>query len=619
MHRPLVALALLSLLVAALPLGVDGQGPGVQYKLIIGCPEAGFAATCPVRATDEQDMMGDPAVAVDPDIPDHLIIASLHGSGDSGGPTVKSRSGLAFTTFTSTDHGRFWTDNPFSPPSDLPFNSYGEHPAITIDPFGAVYVGSLYAVEVSNNIFDYVIVAQNFSSIGHIDDVQDGEYSAVYIPPNLDGNRIGQMWFRYDAPADRMALVWHEAVTSASNGNASDLPRGLRHLDQPLLPGGLTPIQEERLGRPGHAGLAEGLLGATGLEPSDGHQQAPSSMGMIGLVWRDPVADDYFRLPAENAIGPCDRATNPVLSEGFLYVGCRVGAGHFRWDEDVDPGQYVLFRMRTDAKEMSYLGPAPIDKGDAKLGARSDGRLALASAIVDEDGNFELKTTFGSFDDESGRVKWGLAKDQASKLPSLGPGIRVTHANVQDLIYREYSGVIQMILKQVIEVEGVGTSTVTRIAAPNILKSIVAVDETYGLMAAIDLDIGNPINRTDPALLAAPEMVYNDLSDDFLQLDPGPYECEGHDLGPQYSREFFAVGDYGTVIFAEVCEVTTLRGPAFLPPPVGATPILAPAASSSVATVLVPAAGLTVASLMAASFIVNRRKSVSAAVTKRRP
>ncbi|MHB1262602.1 MAG: hypothetical protein ACYC2H_12910, partial [Thermoplasmatota archaeon] len=104
------------------------------------------------------------------------------------------------------------------------------------------------------------------------------------------------------------------------------------------------------------------------------------------------------------------------------------------------------------------------------------------------------------------------------------------------------------------------------------------------------------------------------LQDEYRYTDPAQVE---HVLGPAYAREFFAVGDYGTVIFAEVVEITNLRGPATLPAPPPA-PVAAPATSSSATSVLVPAAGVTVSALIAASFIVNRRKDINAALAKNR-
>jgi len=220
----------------------------VRYELHIACPIGnGFQFNgdasvygCPVRATDEQDMMGDPSLAVDPLEPRNLIVGSLHGGVHSGGaaglgsstcdpgPTVKSRCGQVFTTFTSTDAGAFWYDNPFTPPRGLPSESYGEHPQVTIDPYGHVYVGSLYAVPNGGGAFRYVIGAQKFDSLQTINDQQarsGGAYNLDFIDPVYKGGAIGEFWFLFNPVTDNMTMVWYETpgkLTNQTNPPASN-------------------------------------------------------------------------------------------------------------------------------------------------------------------------------------------------------------------------------------------------------------------------------------------------------------------------------------------------------------------------------------------------------------
>src|SRR5688572_5506365 len=237
------ALFVSALLLAVLvPLGA-GQAPGgagVQYSLVIDCPETYQAAglqSCPVRATDEQDMMGDPSVAVDPFDPANLIVASLHGGVSGGGaagttgsagcepgPTPKSRCGQVFTTFTSTDHGASWVDNPFFPPEDVGPDAYGQHPQVTIDPYGHVYVGSLYAMPKGGSGYDYVIASQKFASLDTIDQEQDGEYHTQYLDPVYLGNSISQMWFLFNPVTDNMTIVWNEQLPGVA-ANETEEPQ----------------------------------------------------------------------------------------------------------------------------------------------------------------------------------------------------------------------------------------------------------------------------------------------------------------------------------------------------------------------------------------------------------
>jgi hypothetical protein len=617
------ALLLLLLTASALPLAAVGQGAGVEYRLVVDCPET-YAATgsslgisCPVRATDPQDMMGDPSIAVDPLDPANLILASLHGGVHDGGaagagsatcppgPTPKSRCGQVFTTFTSTDHGASWIDNPFTPPSEVGSDAYGEHPQVTIDPYGHVYVGSLYAMPRGNGLFDYVIAAQKFASIDTIDNEQDGEYHTQYLDPVLKGNAIRQMWFLFNAATDNMTIVWTET------------PQVPGEAQEEAQPGCLLPPPAPCIPPPAGAGRGRA---------ASNHTQ-PQSPGAIGVVWStSSTRSPYHYQDEEDAIAPCSRSTNPVLSEGWLYVGCVAdpSQGEFRWNPRTAPGTVEMFRMDPNGGTPQYIGASPLIGGQPKLGVRSDGRLALVSAQA-TDGALSLDAVFGKYDGGSGRVAWGSVAHHGPKVAKTDPAIRVVEANVQDVIYREHSGVLHLLLKTRVQASGVGVTSATSTLAPHILKSIVAIDESHGVVTVMPLPVGRIENRTsDPAIMQAPELAYNDLSDDFLQLplqdsysytDPNGVETV---LGPAYAREFFAVGDYGQVMFAELIEITTLRGPAALPINAPPPPVPAAASSLNASAVLVPAVGVSVVGLMAAAFIANRRKDPAAAIAKNR-
>src|SRR5688572_28321298 len=115
MSRPLAWILLLSsLAVSAAPPPAQAQAAGVEYQILITCPDAGDTSiststqpggSCPVRAIDGDDLMGDPSLAVDPLRPENLILASRHGQVNGNGPTTKSREGQVFTTFTSQNAG----------------------------------------------------------------------------------------------------------------------------------------------------------------------------------------------------------------------------------------------------------------------------------------------------------------------------------------------------------------------------------------------------------------------------------------------------------------------------------------------------------------------------------
>ena len=687
--KTVVAVAFL-VLMGALPATL-GQSTSVDYLILMTCPGANgisvsstqTTSNCPVRATDPEDSMGDPSLAVDPFQPNDYIIASLHGSGDNpGAPSVKSRSGQDFTTFTSDDAGYTWTDKPFTPPSEVGSGSYGEHPSITIDPYGHVYVGSLYSTPTgTDGIFDYVIAAQKFTSLTDIVQNQGsefgggaGDYHAQYLDPVHEGNIINNFWFLFNPITDNMTMVWSESLGPSRNGPPPPPPceDDLAHTtvgDYYLIQGGTnTPqIWQESNGKPdlqtdltcptepdtlvspfaapaavqAAAALPSHLMPAlpqglrigrmagneTGNQTSSSNSTSPSPsssappppppadkgnvtpMGVIGVVWTDAsVGGGYFYQDTADAIGPCKGSTNPVLSEGWLYVGCVADPtqGTFRWHPGTLPGTVELFRMNPDGGKPEYMGASPLSGSNPRLGVRSDGRLALVSASG-ADNNLRLDTVFGHYDPENHAIRWGAVNSLGDKIQKADPGVKVLAAQVQDLIYREQSGVIHIILKQIVEPSGVGVTAIQAAAGPHIRKSIVAVDETYGFLQQLKVDIGNPLNRTDTTLLSQSEMVFNDLSDDFLQLPPFPMSWGPRSLGDDYQREFFAMGDYGTIVFGEVIEITTLRAPGIPPPPSPPLPVPAPALAP--AGTLAPVAGLSAAGVTAGVLAASARKS----------
>jgi hypothetical protein len=629
-----------SVAVAALVLFVpftipaEGQDSGVVYELHITCPVSGritfstnSLSTCPVRAVDPQDMMGDPSLGVDPLEPANLVIASLHGSAsnqgtESGpvtfasgcgqkGPSPKSRCNQVFTTFTSDDYGAFWRDNPYFPPDEVQ-GAFGEHAQVTFDPYGHVFIGSLYAVPLGGGRFQYEVGAQKFEDIYTINTEQTrgggcgGCYHLTWIEPTFPDNAIQQMWFLFNPTTDNMTMVWHE-ITQKEVANRTEPPKQCLVPEVPPLPC-IPPPSGARSRHPG----------ATVLDASAPTDASP--MGVIGIVWSGAsVEDEYVRQPFDQTIGPCSGGTNPVLSEGYVYVGCvaNPSEGTFRWNPQTLQGTLELFRVDPRG-QVEYMGASPLNGGAPKLGVRSDGRLALVTTQA-RDGQLELAAVFGHYKPQTGRIEWGTAESYGPKVTPPLPGVQVARPNIQDLIYREHSGVLHLILRETLEPSGVGAASASTLVGPHIRKTLLAIDEQRGIVGRLPLDIGNPANRTDPVLLQAPERAYEDLSDDLVQLPEGNFtfvDKKGvqHVLGDRYQRLFFAVGDYGTVIFAEVVEITNLRGPAVPPPVLPLAPLAAPATSAS--SILVPAAGASLAALLAFTFVAARRKNPAAAMAK---
>jgi hypothetical protein len=579
------------MLLATLVPAVPAQAPsGFTYELHIDCPGRGDGIPindflCPVKAIDEADIMGSPSVAVDPAEPNNIILASLHG-GDGNGPTERSRSGQAYTTFISYDHGGSWQDNPFTPPRSLS-GSFGEHPQASVDKYGHIYIGSLYSTRDSGapSGYTYTIVAQKFEDIQRADSRQSGEYGAQFLDTYYDGNIVDQYWFVYDNVTDITTIVWNERLPSDDAGLSTN----------------------------------------------------PKAKSVIGMAWTTPKGSDPYRYIDEDyLIGPCSTTTNPVLADGAIYIGCMVNFEEakkrpYAYDDAPFEGQIDMFRVQLKSGKHEYLGTAPLSGGVPKLGVRSDGRVALftTSAGAPDERALKLFGVYGQAASDAPTMKWKAVYSYGDQVSPPRQGLSVIETNIQDIIYREGTGVVHLIIKERYESLGVTINDPASFSKPQFGKYLVAIDEKHGVLEVnpnpkpgepktrINFDIGNPTNRTVLSTdISNPEAVFNDLTDDLLQLPPGAlppgWEEAVKDM-KDYQREFFAVGDYGIIIFAEIIEISDLKA-------MGVVPLAAPVAiatpSLAAAGVGVGIAGAALAGLLALKLALNKTKSHAAAVSK---
>lgn len=603
-HVLLLQVFLAAMFLLAVMPPVDAKPPSnVEYQFILDCPERAAARVslntvpfeCPVKAIDEADIMGSPSVAVDWQDPTRLILASLHG-GDGAGPTDRSRDRQPFTTFLSEDAGATWNDRPYVPPGRVGRGAFGEHPQIHSDLLGHVWVGSMYSRKVdSPSGWNYTIVPQKFRDFNEALQRQggSGEYHAKYVPTYYPDNLVEQFWFIYDPITNLMTMVWNEkAVIPAESTSA------------PNLLGGARP-------------------GAQDLDVKP--------VSAIGVAWSGPRwQEDWERVGNRSSlIGPCLKTTNPVISEGWIYIGCMVDPDEaknhtaYRWNKNPQPGQIDLFRFEPGFQNLTHLGAAPVKGGSPKLGVRSDGRLALFTTGVVGD-QYRLVGAWGKADPKSKTAHWEPPKQYGDDILRPQPGRRLLEANIQDLILREYSGAVHLILKLRYESIGISLDNPTAALKSVFEKVVAAVHYDYGVLKVYNFDIGNQRNRTSLSTdVRNPNAVFNDLTDDLFELPPANYTyCPGaiqsncRELGETYQREFFAVGDFGIIIFGELIEITSLRQGAGVQAPPNPPAVASPAISGTIATMLTVSVGTALAGLLALKLVLNRRKDPMAAYVK---
>jgi hypothetical protein len=605
-RRPWVPLAVAVALTLVMALPSTAQSSSKPYELHIDCPErfgAGAAdpnsIICPIKAIDEDDIMGSPSLAVDPNNPRNVILASLHGA-DGQGPTDRSRAdgggSQPFTTFVTFDHGAQWRDNPYNSPGALQ-GSFGEHPQVKIDKFGHVYIGSLYALpsDAAPSGYEYTVVAQKFDDIEQTAARQQGTWGAQYLDAYFFGNVIPEFWFVPDNDTGIMTIMWNE----------------------------IMPAQEEQ------AASQAGVLDATGLASTQ--EDAPGDFGrsVIGMAWTTPGGSKGWTYVDDDLlVGPCDETSNPVIADGQIYIACRVNVkeGGYAWDEDPVEGQVDLFRMDLTTGAPEYMGTSPVNNGGMpRLAVREDGRLALLSAGVGADGNTKVTVAFGWAAKDLAVMHWGDKVELGDRISRPTEGAVVTEVRVQDAVIREDSGTVIFILKEQYQSLGIVPDDPESLLKPRYLKQVVAINEkAREPLRIMNLDVGNPANRTPfPTKIdlfeTDQEAVFNDLTDDIIlfpkgqSLPPGWEDRIPTEKHEDYQRMFIAYGDYGIIHFAELVEITDQQvGAAGVP----AAAVANPAPALGVATIAMMVAGTALAGLLALKMALNRSSSESVAITK---
>jgi hypothetical protein len=547
----------------------NAQPAGVSYELKVVCPQRGDGVptnelVCPIRAQDfPQYLLGSPSIGLDPNEPEHVILHMLHGS-EGDGPTIRSRRGTPFTSFVSSDFGGSWHDRYYPGPGDLR-DALGEHPEATVDEFGTFYIGSLYAQkdEAAPGGYRWQIVAQKFKDVFEAAARQNGAYNAQFVDPVTPDGAIRQFWYAYDPIQKIMSMVWDE--------------------------------------QPGESF-------ATG----DG-------AGRIAMTWTTPkTSDPYYYVDESQLVSPCVRTSNPVLWKGHVYIVCMLHptALPFKWGGNRVEGRMDLFRLDPKLGNPINLGTLPVAGGLPKLAVAEDGGLTLLTVNVDPDAGLQFAAAFGELRDEGKVAVWKppLNLGQAVAPPTLGR--KPVDANIQALVLKAQSDVVHFVLKQRFENLGLNINDPGSYSKPIYDKHLFALHADYGILASINLDVGNAVNRTafNPTPVhAGGDLVFDDLADDLLLLPPGPFSFEGKALGDDYQREFIAVGDYGVAQFAEIIEITELRA-AGAPALAYVPPIVAPATAA--AGIGVAVAGAALAGLLALKLALNRKSTTTASVAR---
>ena len=314
---------------------------------------------------------------------------------------------------------------------------------------------------------------------------------------------------------------------------------------------------------------------------------------VVVLLWREGNATVahwtkptdgalWTRLDAPVAQG-CDAISNPIAVEAEVFFACR-GEGDRAW------GVHALDAATWTAR---LVDRAPLDEPYALLVPRGPWGLMvlIGSGLAPDNSTASVRIAYGEL---GGR--WSSPDDVTAKLTRATPATPLSDARVTAAVYAPESGNLHLVYAE--------RTDPARVAAPNadrpeFTKVLAAVQAEGAFQGLVDLQVGR-LSRVDfsPTLTGTGSGAFSDLHDGLVVVDAGGRP-----------REFVAYGDYGFVRFAEVVEEN------FLPPvsPLSAPVPAVPAASGSLAPLLVGVpAGLLSGAMVARTLMARRKAAVEA-------
>lgn len=513
--------------------GSLGASVGKDYSLTFECPPAQMtldvagngarAAGCPNRIVDEDDLLGNPALAVDPVVPGRYAFASLHGQPARGSPASPiARDGQTHTTFSTVALGDQWTDQPYYPPqAAFPDGRHvlGLDVDALIDEQRTLHVASLYAHQgAGNDPWNYTIVLWKFSQElreGSRQGLTQTDYDLVNAAfhNRLPGSVIDNLWLLEDKGDNLVYLLWHERA-----GPNATLP-------------------------------VKGLGNVTSW--------------IAGAVTTADAVSSWARLPDSMLVGGCATPSNPVLAEGRILIACEAGAQGEPLLH-LGPHEIGLRAMVPALRAAQDEGKTPLVNGTLRLAANARGDVALLTArVVFPNGTTAENLTKPNA--RSGGVNvtantsvvaqiatrgldgsWSRPHDFGDKIHNASSVVRAARFNAA--LYRDASDVIHVIFLE----ERVSNRTEKEV--PRWSKHLLAIDPVGTVVFDADLNLSDK-GQVFGGRAAGDTTPYGDTRDSLVDV---------------HGEEFIGFADYAVLVFAKVVEHDQRVAPAVqeVPPPV---------------------------------------------------
>lgn len=492
---PLASAHPIRILDAPGPLGAIGLGPpelahGVSpsgthpvpslattssYSIEFACPEFPLDVEqypCPIRIVDEDDLLGNPTVAISPLNPNNIVFSSLHGTLENG-PTRRSRGEQTHTTFTHGGlpggsvvlGGADWQDQPYSPPQGVDGGDpivLGEDVHALVDPLGNLYIASVYSHGNGGNASDWgTSIAQwKFDPDLTLNYVIPTEVFEPRMAASIDA-----VWLHYLPGPGQVVLLWRETGARAADAN--------------------------------------------GTLQAEGDASGGGNAWITGAITPADLVSPWAPLPASLTLGPCQRTTNPAQLLDKLYVGCVAGESFSI--PGVLPDDIVVFEIDPLLGTTRALSKATLRGGEPMLAINAQGRMVLATVEATEEGvRAQLATS-----------KLG---EGWSKLHDFGNDLRNASgppagAWFNAILYRTATNTIHLIYTE--------EANATELASglPTFRKALVILDPIGTVLVKLDLQVSDKNEVFTGGFREAPasDDAYADIRDSLIEFQGKEY------------------------------------------------------------------------------------------------
>ncbi len=534
------------------PAVTNGYRPSTNAETI--------TATCPFRIIDEQDLLGSVMLAVNPlDIRDQAFF-SLHGAGQEGGPSNRSRdpnNSGTHSTFTTEDQGISWTDQPIN--SHYPAGgALGEFASGAFDSEGHLYIGYLWSHPGSGDAWDYTV----------------GLYKQDVVENPIRYVAGEHIRAESDATIERVDVV---QVTDAAP------PADLANSTQRDVAGTPAPPTAERM-----------LAGW--------FQTYSNGTGFVDAAWTDiRSGNDWTRLNETQRIGPCRAGSNPVPFDGDVYVACVIGPGYDARDR-ARVGEVDIWRIDLETNTAEFHATTPFNGGQPLMAGNDKGRMVYVGSKHLDTHLVQVQAGFGFYGDHwTGGLDMGPILHQAAGSRPMVDA-RITGVAIAEdtgtafVTYAERNGASMEAppLDPTAGTPDTGTAEYRKL-----LTAFNVCDGGNALATAFDLQIG--LNRVDLVEVDDTD-VWHEVQDGLaIERDPNGLEVL-----------HVAYADYGVVQYAAVVEENPPPCPVQFPPLNPPLPPIPQALTvGNPASLVVGSAIGATSILMTAYLLAARKKSVS--------